>query len=60
MPYRVCLVELDEGPRVVSNLPYEGRKPLIGSRVSVTFRRLTDEVVLPQFEFRSENDGGVG
>jgi uncharacterized protein len=49
VPYRICLVDLDEGPRVVSGMDYEERQPKIGSRVRVLFKRMSPEIVLPYF-----------
>jgi uncharacterized OB-fold protein len=48
MPYRVCLVKLDEGPLLVSNLV--GEEPAIGSAIEVVFEDVTDEVTLPKFQ----------
>jgi uncharacterized OB-fold protein len=50
VPYNIVLVELEEGPRMVSNLvdvePDAIRDRL---RVSVCFREVAPNVVLPQF-----------
>ena len=46
-PYNVIVVQLDEGPFIVSNL-IDGA-PEIGARVSVTFTDIDDELTLPQF-----------
>jgi uncharacterized OB-fold protein len=50
VPYDVCLVELDEGPIIVSNLvgTTEGQTA-VGDRVEVVFERATDEISLPKF-----------
>ena len=48
LPYRVCLVKLDEGPLLVSNLV--GEQPEIGDAVQVMFEAVTEEVTLPKFE----------
>lgn len=49
-PFVVALIELDEGPVMMSNVvgspPYEVE---IGDRVTVDFRDITDEVTLPVF-----------
>jgi uncharacterized protein len=50
VPYRICLVELDEGPRIVSNMDYGTAEPRIGCRVQAVYRRISDEIVLPHFE----------
>jgi uncharacterized OB-fold protein len=47
LPYRVCLVKLDEGPLLASNLV--GETPEIGDPVQVVFDSVTDEVTLPKF-----------
>jgi uncharacterized OB-fold protein len=50
LPYDVCLVQLDEGPILVSNLVgTEGREVQVGGRVQVVFERATDEITLPKF-----------
>lgn len=50
VPYAVVLVELEEGPRITSNLvgvpPHEIR---IGMPVKVVFEDVSDEVTLPKF-----------
>lgn len=52
VPYNVVLVQLDEGPRMFSNVidvPAD-RVPKVGDRVIAAFTTgLTDDVVLPQF-----------
>lgn len=49
-PYAVLLVELDEGPRMISSLvqadPADAR---IGMRVELVCERVSPEVVLPRF-----------
>jgi hypothetical protein len=53
VPYAVVVVELEEGPRVLSNLvdcpPAEVR---IGLPVEVVFEAVTPEVTLPKFRPR--------
>lgn len=46
-PYVVALVELDEGPRLVTNLVKPA--PAIGDRVEVSWRERTDAPPLPVF-----------
>ncbi len=50
VPYSVALVQLDEGPRMFSNVvgvpPSEVR---VGDRVRVVFDRVTEEVTIPRF-----------
>jgi uncharacterized OB-fold protein len=51
VPYLVALIELEEGPRVVSNLPgCDPDKVEIGMPVSLTFQEIAPGHVLPQFE----------
>ncbi len=50
-PYEAVLVELDEGPRIVSNMV--GVKPeelKIGMAVEVTFEKVADDLTLPKFK----------
>jgi uncharacterized OB-fold protein len=47
LPYRVCLVRLEEGPLMVSNLVGEAAE--IGDEVRVVFEKVTDAVTLPKF-----------
>jgi uncharacterized protein len=50
VPYVVALIELDEGPRLVSNVV--GVEPdivAVGQRVQVAFDRLGPNAVLPRF-----------
>jgi uncharacterized protein len=47
LPYRVCLVRLDEGPLLVSNLV--GDTPEIGAALTAVFEDVTAEVSLPKF-----------
>ena len=50
LPYIVCLVGLDEGPLLVSNLA--GREPeqiTIGAAVEVVFEKVDDKLTLPKF-----------
>ncbi len=51
MPYPVVLVELDEGPRIYSNLVGRpGEKPEIGMRVRAVFEPATPDLTLVKFE----------
>lgn len=50
VPFVVALIELEEGPRIYSNLT--GVKPedvAIGDKVEVYFEDVTNEVALPKF-----------
>lgn len=50
LPYVVCLVRLDEGPLMYSNIVGAKEEGLtIGQRVRVVFDRVTPEVTLPKF-----------
>lgn len=50
LPYDVCVVQLDEGPMLVSNLVQTGGVAIaVGDRVEVVFDRVTDDVTLPKF-----------
>lgn len=50
VPYVVAIVELAEGPWVISNIRKCAPSDVhIGMAVRVTFERLTDEVTVPQF-----------
>lgn len=54
IPYTLCVVELDEGPRVLATLdPDEGRELAIGSRVKLGFRRIRDDFQIPVFSLDS-------
>jgi len=50
LPYRVCLVRLDEGPLIVSNLVGNSDGVKLGAPVRVVYDRVTSEVTLPKFE----------
>lgn len=49
LPYRTCLLRLDEGPLVISNLVGDQSKTKVGARVRVVFEAVTDEITLPKF-----------
>ncbi len=51
LPFVVALVDLDEGPRVMTNIV--GAPPeavAIGARVRVTFEPVSDQAAIPLFE----------
>ncbi len=49
-PYNVTIVELDEGPRLHTNLvDCPSDQIYIGMRVEVVFDKINDEVTLPKF-----------
>ncbi len=59
-PYAVAIVELDEGPRLLTNIvdsPLESVR--IGARVRVCFERISEEVVLPQFKIAGAPGSGA-
>ena len=51
IPYRICLVDLDEGPRIISNTRQAGDASglIPGARVTAIFEEISPGVVLPQF-----------
>jgi uncharacterized OB-fold protein len=50
VPYTVAIVELDEGPRLMTNLvECEPEDVYIGMPVEVAFREQTDEFTLAMF-----------
>lgn len=57
VPYITALIDLDEGPRMLSNLvgvePDPSNVP-IGKRVEVVFEDVTPEVTLPKFKLVEE------
>jgi uncharacterized OB-fold protein len=62
VPIALVVVELAEGPRVVSNVVGTPADAVdVGTPVCVTFERVADDVVLPLFtidEARTGRDGG--
>ena len=50
LPYTLLLVELDEGPRLVSGLAGEGHALHVDDRLAVRFDDVDDELTLPRFE----------
>jgi uncharacterized protein len=56
LPYRVCLVRLEEGPLLVSNLVGESDTAKLGAAVQVVFEQVSEAVTLPKFVLAS----GVG
>jgi uncharacterized OB-fold protein len=50
VPYNVAMVQLDEGPRLFSNIEIsDGQKPKVGDRIEVCFDPVTPDVTLPRF-----------
>jgi uncharacterized OB-fold protein len=50
LPYALALVDLDEGPRVMTRIVGEPSSVRIGDRVTATFRDLDEECSLLYFE----------
>ena len=51
VPYNVVLVQLDEGPRMFSNvIGVPNDQVQVGMRVVVTFDPVTPEVTIPRFQ----------
>jgi uncharacterized OB-fold protein len=50
IPYRVCLVDLEEGPRIVAGMDMTATAPRIGQALSVVFRKVGDGIALAYFQ----------
>jgi uncharacterized OB-fold protein len=50
LPYAVLLVELDEGPRLISNFAGDPSLAEVGQRVRAVLDAVTDDVTLVRFE----------
>jgi hypothetical protein len=51
LPYNVAIVELEEGPRLITNIVGCKNEDLrIGMEVEVIFDDATDEITLPKFK----------
>ena len=51
VPYVVALMELEEGPRMMSRIQTDDPETVqIGARVEVTFVKATDEITFPYFK----------
>jgi uncharacterized OB-fold protein len=50
VPYTIAIVELDEGPRMMTWIVGDAADVTIGARVKVKFERSDNEVTLPKFE----------
>lgn len=53
VPYVVLFVELDEGPFVISQTTERSEALYIGAEMQVTFVRVADDIVLPNFRLLS-------
>ena len=49
LPYTVCMVQLREGPLMVSNLVGGTEGAKVGAQLRVVFEAATDEITLPKF-----------
>ena len=50
VPYNVIVVELDEGPRLTSNLVGAANNEIkVGQRVEAVFEEVSDDVAIPKF-----------
>jgi hypothetical protein len=49
LPYRVCLVRLEEGPLLISNFVGDSDTANLGVALRVVFEKATDEITLPKF-----------
>jgi uncharacterized OB-fold protein len=61
-PHVLALIELEEGPRLLSNLIDVEPDPgalRCGMPVEVVFERLTEDVTLPLFRLARSADGGA-
>lgn len=55
VPYIVAIVDLQEGPRMMSNIVTDRIGDVkIGTRVEVTLEAVTDEVTLPKFKIANK------
>jgi uncharacterized OB-fold protein len=54
LPYRVCLVRLDEGVLLVSNLVGDTSAASLGARLRVVFERATADIHLPKFRLSQD------
>jgi len=57
LPYRVCLVRLEEGPLLVSNLVGPSDAARLGAAVEVVFEAATEAVTLPKFTLSPDGAG---
>jgi uncharacterized OB-fold protein len=56
LPYNVTIVELEEGPRIITSLvDVENENIKAGTPVEVVFDQVTDEITLPRFRRTDKN-----
>jgi uncharacterized OB-fold protein len=55
VPYNVAMVQLEEGPRMFSNIVgVDNDAVKVGDKVEVTFEKATDEITIPKFRLRQD------
>lgn len=55
LPYNVIMAQLDEGPRMFSNLiGINNDKIEIGMKIEVVFEQATEEIFIPKFRLQNE------
>lgn len=62
-PYSIAVVELEEGPRMMTNIVDSPQTPealILDMPVEVTFEQLDDEIALPLFRPRDTDRGDGG
>jgi uncharacterized OB-fold protein len=56
LPYNVAMIQLDEGPRMISNIIADaGITPKVGDYVAVVFDPATPEISIPRFRLVTES-----
>jgi uncharacterized protein len=56
LPYNVAMIQLDDGPRLISSIIEDGEHDLrCGARVEAAFERRSGEFTLPEFRIVSED-----
>lgn len=61
-PYAIAVVELEEGPRLMSNIvdcPQTPEALVLDMALEVTWEKLTDDITLPQFRPAAGASGGA-
>ena len=59
IPYNVVLVELDEGPLMMSNIDAANDEIEVGMRVEVFFESISDEFTIPRFRLAGNDEGSL-
>ncbi|MEC9344375.1 MAG: OB-fold domain-containing protein [Pseudomonadota bacterium] len=55
VPYNVSMIQLEEGPRMISNVVgVQDGRVAVGTPVEVTFDQVTDSVAIPRFRIVTE------